>query len=117
MLRDRPLAAGGSLPPLDASLYAPGAIDMVGRHVRSRAPSVLAGAAVGCLVGAMTNLGAAAGTSAGAAAGLLVSEIRVHEVGDAPRARARVQDSGSAEHVRVMEYNVHGGMGGPGQFF
>ena len=116
VLRDHPLAAGGSLPPLDAPPYAPGAIDMAGRHVRSRGPSVLVGAAVGCLVGAMTSRGAGAGTSAGAATGLLVSEIRVHEVGDAPSARARVQDSGPTEHVRVMEYNVHGGMGGPGQF-
>lgn len=117
VLRDHPLAAGGGLPPLDAPAYAPGAIDMVGRHVRSRGPSVLVGAAVGSLVGAMTSLGIGSGSSAGAATGLLVSEIKRHKVADAPRASARVLDAGSAEHVRVMEYNVHGGMGGPGQFF
>lgn len=117
VLRDHPLAAGGGLPPLDAPAYAPGAIDMVGRHVRSRGPSVLVGAAVGSLVGAMTSLGIGSGSSAGAATGLLVSEIKRHKVADAPRASARVPDAGSAEHVRVMEYNVHGGMGGPGQFF
>lgn len=117
VLRDHPLAAGGSLPPLDAPAYVPGAIDMVGRHVRSRGPAILAGAAVGSLVGAMTSLGAGAGTSAGAATGLLVSGIKRHEVGDAPSATARVENPDPAEYVRVMEYNVHGGMGGPGQFF
>ena len=65
----------------------------------------------------MTSVGVGAGTSAGAATGLLVSEIKRHKVADVLRASARVPDAGSAEQVRVMEYNVHGGMGGPGQFF
>ena len=117
VLHDHPLAAGGSLPPLDAPNYTPGAIDMVGRQVRSRGPSVVVGAVAGSVVGAMTNLGAAAGALAGAATGSLVSVMKCREVSDAPSARAQVDNAGLSEHVRVMEYNVHGGMGGPGQFF
>lgn len=114
-----PMVVGAGLPAVAAPLYAAGGIDIAGTFARDRAGYVLAGAGLGAVAGSAAPLGGGRGALVGAAAGLLVAT-------GLGRRRSRSILRGVAapfpadvvgETLRVMELNVHGGMGGPNKFF
>lgn len=112
------LVPGAELPALDAATYRPGAIDRIGGQLRRRGGYVLVGSAVGTVLGVATPVGVGKGLIAGSAAGVVAEAVRVRMARHVP-AGAVVPLSGAAtdEQLRVMEFNVHGGMGGPNKFF
>ncbi|MBA4021136.1 MAG: hypothetical protein C0482_02110 [Gordonia sp.] len=112
-----PIANGPRLPALDAPTHQPAAIDQVGTFVRTYAAPVVAGTAVGIAVGGLTRVGGRSGAVVGAAAGLAGGYLRSRIGADPVVPTSTVSRPVADERLRVMEFNVHGGMGGPGKFF
>ncbi len=118
-VRRLPLVGEVMLPRLDVDDHRPGLIDLIGSTIRDRGVLILAGAVIGAIVGTVTSAGVVAATLLGAAAGFALGMVRSQAVGlslgpyrsdhvEVPEVRG--------ETLRVLEYNVHGGMGGPGKF-
>ena len=117
------MGIGASLPALSEPAHVRSAIDSVGTQLRNQAPFVAGGSGIGAALGATSGLGMARGLLLGATTGALfggrVGRVRLHSpagsvVGsDAVAAVTPV----ATETLRVMEFNVHGGMGAPGKFF
>lgn len=112
-----PIANGPRLPALDAPEYHPVGIDRVGTLVRTYAVPLVAGTALGALVGGRTRAGGGAGAIAGSVAGPIGGYLRGRLAADEISPIATVSRPVPDERLRVMEFNVHGGMGGPGKFF
>lgn len=126
-----PLRREAVLPALPgSSSYEPGVLDRAGEQVQRSFPLVVA-AAVGGSVGAARLLQAGGGGLLRAAAGGIAGAIAGAVLGVATLATVRgtrdhriPQDGGAVaptgvverEPVKVMTWNVHGGMGGPGKF-
>ncbi|GAA1906113.1 MAG: endonuclease/exonuclease/phosphatase family protein [Williamsia herbipolensis] len=117
-VRRVPRVRGAALPPIPAPRHRPGLVETVGTAIRDRGwwpvPATAIGAAVGSVwsrpragaaLGAATALGAAA---AATAIGPRTPVVPVRAAAD-PAVRA-------PERIRVVEFNVHGGMGGSGEF-
>jgi endonuclease/exonuclease/phosphatase family metal-dependent hydrolase len=86
--------------------------------LRNHGGYVLGGAAAGAIAAAVTQIGVGRGAIAGSVAGLVARRLRGRRVAvPASYVSIAVPDVAVGEQLRVMEYNVHGGMGGPGQFF
>ncbi|MBT0568654.1 endonuclease/exonuclease/phosphatase family protein [Williamsia sp. CHRR-6] len=105
---------GLALPRLHARIHAPGFVDATGAVIRDRLVPGVIGAAAGAAIGRVIGVG----TRPAAVAGL-VSAIAYTPTGDVRGAHLRPTDIDGAvagETLRVMEYNVHGGMGGPKAF-
>ena len=118
-VKECPMTIGAALPALAEPAYVRSAIDGVGARLRDQTAYVVWGSGVGAAVGGMTGLGVRRGLMLGASTGALfgarVGRIRLHSaVGAAEEASPTVVAS---ETLRIMEFNVHGGMGGPGEFF
>ncbi|PYE20648.1 endonuclease/exonuclease/phosphatase family metal-dependent hydrolase [Williamsia limnetica] len=112
-----PVANGPRLPTLDAPDHQPAGIDRVGAVVRTYAAPLVAGTAVGAMIGGITGVGGGAGALAGSAAGLVGGYMRGRIGAGAHVPTSTVARPVADERLRVMEFNVHGGMGGPGKFF
>jgi endonuclease/exonuclease/phosphatase family metal-dependent hydrolase len=106
------------LPILDEPAYVPSGIDSAGRALRTHGGWVLGGVTAGVGAAAALPIGVKGGVIAGTAAGLVAAYLRGGRVKPpATEAPVAAPDVAAPEQLRVMEYNVHGGMGGPGQFF
>ncbi len=121
------------LPELPGSAtYEPGTLDRMGEQLQSSWPLVAAGSVAGGVIGSKLLriggggifrgiVGGIAGVLGGAAIGMsglaLLRGAGEHRTPDAPKG-ATVAETGVAEReqVKVMTYNLHGGMGGPGKF-
>lgn len=115
-----------------ATTYEPGVIDRMGEQVQSSWPLVAAGAIGGGVIGSKLLrlggggifrgiLGGIAGVLGGASitmAGLALGRgMGDHAKPEAPKgASVASTEVVAREKVKVMTYNVHGGMGGPGKF-
>lgn len=121
------------LPPLPgATTYEPGTIDRIGEQVQSAWPLVAAGAIGGGVIGSKLLragsggifrgiVGGMVGVLGGASiamAGLALARGMGDHVKPDPPVDAAVADTAVAarEKVKVMTWNVHGGMGGPKEF-
>lgn len=114
-----PVLVGPDLPAVAAPIYAAGGIDTVGTYARDRAVVALGGAGVGALLAPAARISRRSGALLGAGAGTLVAVRTGHR-----RSRSVLRGVAdphptevAAETLRVMEFNVHGGMGGPNKFF
>ncbi|GAA2071268.1 endonuclease/exonuclease/phosphatase family protein [Williamsia deligens] len=114
-----PIARGAALPPIPAPRHRSGLVETVGTTIRDRgwwvAPGALAGAGIGS-TWSRPRVGAATGAVAAGVAATSVAAIgpRTPVARVRPAADPEVR---SAERLRVVEFNVHGGMGGSGEFF
>jgi len=117
-------AATTRLPALTAPLGRRSAVDSMGIGTRSAIVPAAIGAIVGAIAG--TIIGAMAGSAgSGAGYGALVGAVigivwgvwrfvrRPRRVEQASRAAI----AGGPPTLKVLEYNVHGGMGGPGEYW
>ena len=107
------------LPRLDLDDHRPGLIDQIGSTIRERGWWILVGAVIGAVIGPFTSAGVVAATLLGAAAGFAVGMVRSQMIGlglGPYRADHVETPEVIGETLRVLEYNVHGGMGGPGKF-
>ncbi|WP_207838290.1 endonuclease/exonuclease/phosphatase family protein [Williamsia soli] len=111
-----PVANGPRLPALDVPTYQPAGIDQVGTLVRTYAAPLVAGAALGVIVGGVTRVGRGPGALMGSVAGLAGGYSRGRIGADPVVPTSTVSRPVADERLRVMEFNVHGGMGGPGKF-
>lgn len=114
-----PVVVGQELPAVAAPIYAAGGIDTVGTYARDRAVFALGGAGAGALLAPVVGIRRGRGALLGAAAGTLTAiGIGHRRPGSVLRGVAvPVPGEVAVETLRVMEFNVHGGMGGPGKFF
>ena len=120
-----PTSLGAALPELSEPAQVRGVIDCVGTQLRNNARYVVGGSGVGAIVGATTGLGMARGlllgASTGAVFGVRAGRARLHgavgQVGVVGAHEVPTATPAATETLRVMEFNVHGGMGGPGKFF
>ncbi|MCW2920469.1 MAG: endonuclease [Thermoleophilia bacterium] len=115
-----------------ATSYEPGFIDRMGEQVQSSAPLIAAGSIGGGIIGTKLLrmggggifrgiVGGIAGVLAGAAittSGLALGRgIGDHRAPAAPKdAHVASTNVAAREKVKVMTYNLHGGMGGTGEF-
>ncbi|PXW34111.1 UNVERIFIED_CONTAM: endonuclease/exonuclease/phosphatase family metal-dependent hydrolase [Williamsia faeni] len=122
VVAEYPPVIGAALPALAEPAQVRSVIDRVGKQVRNNALYVFGGCGVGAVVGATTGLGVARGALGGATTGAVFG-IRAGRVRLRPQVVAVGAGSVPAvtpvatETLRVMEFNVHGGMGGPGKYF
>lgn len=114
-----PVVVGPALPAVAAPVHAVGGIDTAGIYARERLGYVLAGAAVGAVLGPAARIDRSRGAILGAVGGTLIaSRVGRHRAGSVLRGVAEPAPAPvSAETLLVMEFNVHGGMGGPNKFF
>lgn len=139
----RPIGRAAALPTLaDVPTHEPSWADRIGGQVRERGALLAGGGAAGAVLGAWSAsrvpggtlakvLGGVAGAIAGGVlgtAGAVTAGLGLDQLtGRAtPQARSTAAHAGAStapttvvadEQLRVMEYNVHGGMGGPGELF
>ncbi|MGZ8179455.1 endonuclease/exonuclease/phosphatase family protein [Williamsia sp. SKLECPSW1] len=116
--RRTPVGRGAALPPIPAPRHRPGLVETVGTTIRDRGWWVVPGSAMGAVVGsrlarpvagaALGAVTAAVSATALTAIGPRTPVVPVSAVAD-PQVRA-------PERLRVVEFNVHGGMGGSGEF-
>lgn len=138
----RPLGRTAALPKLDdLPTHSPGIADRIGSQIRDRSQFLFGGGAAGALLGAwgasrvpggnitkvMTGVagaiaGGVLGSAGGIAGGLGIDHLtgRWTKQSDSNAARTDASEAPTDvvadEQLRVMEYNVHGGMGGPKEF-
>lgn len=115
-----------------AGLHQPSVLDRIGEQVQSKWPLVAAGSVGGGVIGSMLLrgggggifrgiVGGIAGVLGGAAitigASTLLGGDRAHRGKPAP-SHAAPPNTGvpERERVKVMTWNIHGGMGGPGKY-
>lgn len=128
------LDRGVTLPELPgAGTHSPGVLDRMGEQLQGAWPLVAAGSIGGGVIGSKLLriggggifrgiIGGIAGVLGGAALTMLGSALvrgdGHHSAPDVP-ANAAAPSTGVAtrEKVKVMTWNIHGGMGGPGEFF
>lgn len=119
-----------SLPEGLLAEYMPSAADRMGTAMRTVVGPALVGALVGGIIGRTTAVGDTSpratwfsvlgGAALGAALGGAESRrsrFRRRSPDDSSDIAAHDSDSNDGLRLRVLEYNVHGGMGGPGKFF
>lgn len=127
-----PLRRDVVLPPLPGSgTYEPGVLDRAGERVQRSLPLVLAAGVGGAAGGSkLLRLGGGglvrgiAGGILGAVTGALAGAAMLATIGGTGEHR-RPEGGGTVaatdvlqrERVKVMTWNVHGGMGGPGEFW
>lgn len=117
-VRRAPRARGAALAPVPAPRHRPGLVETVGTTIRDRGWWVAPATVIGCAVGSRwgrPRVGASLGavSAAGAAATVTAVGPRTPVV---PVRAAADPDVRAPERLRVVEFNVHGGMGGSGEF-
>ncbi len=119
-VRGLPLTGGAMLPRLDFEDHRPGLVDVIGSTVRERGWLIFLGAVIGGVAGGFTSAGVLVPLLLGAVGGFALAFARSQmlglRLGPFRSDRPEVPDV-IGESLRVVEYNVHGGMGGPGKFF
>ncbi|SIS19357.1 endonuclease/exonuclease/phosphatase family protein [Williamsia sterculiae] len=109
---------GAALPPLDElPEFRPHAVDLIGAVARAAGPWIGAGSVLGAVGGMVLRSGVGGGAWSGAVIGAFAA-VAHRTPAPAASQLGSVADPlpVADETLRVMEYNVHGGMGGPGQF-
>lgn len=118
-IRRIPRSPDPRLPRIDVDDHRPGLIDVVGTSIRDRGWWVIVGVAVGIVIAVLASGGVVSAAIAGAVGGFAlafaVSQFLGLRLGP-HRTDTPIVDV-VPETLRVMEFNVHGGMGGPGKFF
>ncbi|MGU3294772.1 endonuclease/exonuclease/phosphatase family protein [Williamsia sp. M5A3_1d] len=114
-----PRSPDPKLPRIDVDDHRPGLVDVVGATIRDRGWWVIAGVVIGIVIALFASGDVVSAAIAGAVGGFVlafaVSQFLGLRLGP-HRTDIPIVDV-VPETLRVMEFNVHGGMGGPGKFF